>query len=72
MSATPQVKEIWNLIKETNKQINTLSVETDKLRASQKATDEQIKKTDEGLKKLENFLKPNGVSLWKALWRVTL
>ena len=36
--------EIWNLIRETNKQLKTLSAETDKLRDSQRATDEQIKR----------------------------
>ena len=64
MSATPQVKEIWDIIKETNKQINTLSVETDKLRASQKATDEQIKATNEQMKrtdiKLDKFIGDTG------------
>ena len=44
MSATPQVKEIWSLIKETQKNIKELS-------ASQKATDEQMKKTDIKLNK---------------------
>ena len=57
MSATPQVKEIWDIIKETNKQISALSVETDKLRASQKATDEQMKKTDI---KLDKFIGDTG------------
>ena len=43
--------EIWNLIRETNKQLKTLSVETDKLRDSQRATDEQMKRTDEQIKR---------------------
>ena len=64
MSTAPQTKEIWDLIKETrkdmketNKQINKLSVETDKLRVSQKATDEQMKRTDI---KLDKFIGDTG------------
>ena len=68
MSATSQTKEIWDLIKETrkdmqetNKQINKLSVETDKLRDSQKKlsveTNEQMKRTDI---KLDKFIGDTG------------
>ena len=39
-STTPIANEIWNLIKETNQQIKTMSAE---LSASQKETDKQIK-----------------------------
>ena len=61
MSATPQVKEIWDILKETQKNIKKLSVETDKLRASQKElsteTNEQMKRTDI---KLDKFIGDTG------------
>ena len=66
-----ETKEIWSLIKETQKNIKEISasqkenevwikkfaVETDKLRASQKATDEQMKRTDI---KLDKFIGDTG------------
>ena len=56
-STTSSVHEIWSLIKETNQQIKTLSTKTDKLRISQKATDEQIKRTD---KRMDKFIGDTG------------
>ena len=50
MSATPQVKEIWDIIKETQKNIKELSI-------SQKATDKQMKRTDI---KLDKFIGDTG------------
>ena len=64
MSNVPQTKEIWDILKETQKNIKNLSVETDKLRDSQKATDEQIKETNEQMKrtdiKLDKFIGDTG------------
>ena len=72
MKTTQQeAKEIWSLIKETQKNIKEISssqkenevwikkfsIETDKLRASQKATDEQMKRTDV---KLDKFIGDTG------------
>ena len=52
-STTPVANEIWNLIKETNQQMKTMSAE---LSASQKETDKQIKtlsaETDKQMKTL--------------------
>ena len=52
-STTPVANEIWNLIKETNQQMKTMSAE---LSASQKETDKQIKtlsaETDKQIKTL--------------------
>ena len=57
MSTTPAVKEIWSLIKETQKNLKDLSV-------SQKQTDEQIKQTNEQMKrtdiKLDKFIGDTG------------
>ena len=51
MSATPQVKEIWTLIKEirkdmkkVNNQVKKLSLEIDKLRAGQKESNQRMKR----------------------------
>ena len=64
MSANPHTKEIWDLIKETrkdmketNKQIDKVFVGIDELRTSQKATDGQMKRTDI---KLDKFIGDTG------------
>ena len=70
-TTSPEVKEIWSLIKETQKNIKELSasqkenevwikkfsVETDKLHISQKQTDDQMKRTDI---KLDKFIGDTG------------
>ena len=71
MSATPQVKEIWDLIKENQKGLK-------ELRESQKATDQQIKKlsaetneqikeTNEGLKKARSLFETQWGRLMESL-----
>ena len=60
MSATPQTKEIWDLIKETQKNIKELSI-------SQKATDEQMKRTDERIKETNEGLK-KAKGLFETQW----
>ena len=71
MSATPQVKEIWDILKETQKNIKNLSVETDKLRDSQKKlsaeTNKQIKETNEGLKKAKGLFETQWGKLMESL-----
>ncbi|MCZ0932659.1 MAG: hypothetical protein OXJ52_05870 [Oligoflexia bacterium] len=71
MSATPQTKEIWDIIKETQKNIKNLSVETDKLRDSQKKlsaeTNKQIKETNQGLKETNEGLK-KAKGLFETQW----
>ena len=64
MSATPQVKEIWDIIKETQKNIKETQKNIKELSISQKATDEQIKETNEQMKrtdiKLDKFIGDTG------------
>ena len=71
MSTTPEVKEIWDLIKETQKNIKNLSVETDKLRDNQKKlsaeTNKQIKETNEGLKKARALFETQWGKLMESL-----
>ena len=71
MSATPQTKEIWDILKETQKNIKNLSVETDKLRDSQKRlsaeTNKQIKETNEGLKKAKGLFETQWGKLMESL-----
>ncbi|MCZ0931652.1 MAG: hypothetical protein OXJ52_00645 [Oligoflexia bacterium] len=81
MSATPQTKEIWDIIKESQKNIKNLSVEIDKLRAIQKEvgrqmdklsaeTNEQMRRTDRKLDKpigdTGNYWGPLGEDLVKG------
>ena len=66
-STTTAVQEIWNLIKETNQQIKKLSSETDKLRASQKDTDQQVKEASRGLKKAKELFETQWGRLMESL-----
>ena len=71
MSTAPQTKEIWDILKETQKNIKNLSVETDKLRDSQKKlsaeTNKQIKETNQGLKETNEGLK-KAKGLFETQW----
>ena len=64
-SISPAVDEIWSILKETNKQIKTLSAETDKhiketaeqIKTLSAETDKQMKKTDEQMKRTDEQMK---------------
>ena len=77
-ASSPEVQEIWSILKETNQRIKTLSIETDKLRTNQKElsaetneqikkTNEQIKKTNEGLKKAKQLFETQWGKLMESL-----
>ena len=55
--ASPEVQEIWSLIKETQKNIKETQENIKELRASQKETNEQMKRTDI---KLDKFIGDTG------------
>ena len=66
--------EIWSILRKTSQQINTLSVETDRLRISQKEISQQIEKmsselsasqkeTDEQMKKTDEQMKKTDIRI---------
>ena len=55
-----QTKEIWDILKETQKNIKELSI-------SQKATDEQIKETSKGLKEAKGLFETQWGKLMESL-----
>ena len=64
MSTTPEVKEIWDLIKETRKDMKETNKQMDKLFAE---TNKQIKETNEGLKKARALFETQWGKLMESL-----
>ena len=59
-SSIPVRDEIWGILRETSRQIKTLSIETGKLRISQKETDRQMRETDRQMKETDRQLQKIG------------